>query len=710
MRDVVKDSSQGSKHAEYERRRAHLRNRHTLIGAICFGLMVTMFVIVSTIKWSFALQLARDPLNLNLLSAALFSWCGSILALGLFGLIQHLHNGLEHPSPLVVEVLLYVFFSWLVQVAYVSYDLLWARAQRSGSMDHAKQADVAQVIMGIFFGITCYLFTRSMGKRVAMTEKAFGCHLGSRHIFFVQHLIMLLQFTVGSAITHYRFMHLAFASFVEPLFLDFATNLVTICSHMALAILVFRSFRKPLAATKHCDKLPGAYTRAEAAWAHQALLALRRSMLTPCIVGVMLHSLQCLATLRFHNRLNDLVAGICSTAVMTTEAVCLLRVLGMFQMQKPELTLEVPSPPMALADEVQRGLTANRGSHWSTKVRELAMRSMPVEELLQFHAHLGRDTMPHYSPWESTTNDVVRHAIIPLTRTAHGGVAYASLLNPAKRADPTAECMVTHTWSSLFIDLVAAVVADALGLEEYSGIADVLAVGDHEHLERQLQAKGVHHKEYWMCAFCINQHASICGGFAHEPSIGTAAHAKWDATRRDTVTGEVYPCCCCQQPKFFNDKPEECELNKFDDMMFRINGVVPGFSQLIVIDRRFTVFTRIWCVAELVQAFNSRISQRVQLPSCKGLREDAQDLELYINLATLTVAHAEATRPEDKAAILEKIHDIGEFDAQLQVVIFGEHGLLKRCFAGFGIYCAAANIARRVQALADRVEDLESRF
>lgn len=39
---------------------------------------------------------------------------------------------------------------------------------------------------------------------------------------------------------------------------------------------------------------------------------------------------------------------------------------------------------------------------------------------------------------------------------------------------------------------------------------------------------------YWICAFCINQHASICGS-----SMGVL----------DTVTQEVLPCCDCATPK-----------------------------------------------------------------------------------------------------------------------------------------------------------------
>ena len=61
----------------------------------------------------------------------------------------------------------------------------------------------------------------------------------------------------------------------------------------------------------------------------------------------------------------------------------------------------------------------------------------------------------------------------------------------------------------------------------------------------RLEDCGAERRQYWICAICINQHASICGD-----SMGT----------RDTVTGELLPCCDCETPKFFNDQPTECDL------------------------------------------------------------------------------------------------------------------------------------------------------
>ena len=111
---------------------------------------------------------------------------------------------------------------------------------------------------------------------------------------------------------------------------------------------------------------------------------------------------------------------------------------------------------------------------------------------------------------------------------------------------------------------------------------------------------------YWICAICINQHASICGS-----SMGV----------RDTVTGEVLPSCDCLTPKYFNDHPIQCELNKFDCMMKLLHrrhsatGGGTAFLQVVAIDRDFSLFSRAWCVAELVEAYNSKMDQHVMLHS-----------------------------------------------------------------------------------------------
>merc|ERR1719277_260186 len=98
-------------------------------------------------------------------------------------------------------------------------------------------------------------------------------------------------------------------------------------------------------------------------------------------------------------------------------------------------------------------------------VQELAHRGFTLRKLLEFVEGLttGQKYMPHFDEDVHTTNDVVRQAIIPATREA--ACAMATQMMGGKPVRP--QKMVTHCWGNRFIDLVAAVVADALGSAEF---------------------------------------------------------------------------------------------------------------------------------------------------------------------------------------------------------------------------------------------------
>merc|ERR1712054_458929 len=98
--------------------------------------------------------------------------------------------------------------------------------------------------------------------------------------------------------------------------------------------------------------------------------------------------------------------------------------------------------------------------------------------------------------------------------------------------------MVTHAWSNLFRDLVAAILADALDEAEYDMIGYMLD-NEFEQLKGWVEATGAQQKSYWVCAFCVNQHAGICGGNPYHST--------------DTVTGEEHLICPCHFAKAFND-------------------------------------------------------------------------------------------------------------------------------------------------------------
>ena len=62
---------------------------------------------------------------------------------------------------------------------------------------------------------------------------------------------------------------------------------------------------------------------------------------------------------------------------------------------------------------------------WEEKVKELAGRGITIRQLLDFYSRLGQDIMYHFDPDESTTHDVVRQAIIPMsTQTAQAPLGH----------------------------------------------------------------------------------------------------------------------------------------------------------------------------------------------------------------------------------------------------------------------------------------------
>ena len=79
--------------------------------------------------------------------------------------------------------------------------------------------------------------------------------------------------------------------------------------------------------------------------------------------------------------------------------------------------------------------------------------------------------------------------------------------------------MVTHNWSNLFRDMLAAVLADALGEHTFDFITRLLNDGRVDLLEQSLLAHGCLHDAYWICAFAVNQHAGICGLAAREMTL-----------------------------------------------------------------------------------------------------------------------------------------------------------------------------------------------
>ncbi|CAE7481138.1 unnamed protein product [Symbiodinium natans] len=320
---------------------------------------------------------------------------------------------------------------------------------------------------------------------------------------------------------------------------------------------------------------------------------------------------------------------------------------------------------------------------WQQKVRELSQRGLSLDALLKFYGQLGRDCMPHYRPDLHTTADVVRQAIIPgSAATAFGSCAMATVLmqgvaTPAQR-------MVTHAWSNLFADLVAAVVADALDYSSYADVRERLKPGKLGHLYTELQQQDLLQLRYWICAFCVNQHAGICAGNPNQD--------------RDPVTLQLHPVCDCGHPKFWNDtepcrfgrsdgESVGCEMNKFSDMMSLLASHDPLFRQVVAVDQKFDLFSRAWCVAEISQAYSCNMGQRLLFHSQSNLDMHRESLD------ALKVEEMQASRPEDVKMILRKIGDVARFNDNLRWMILDEEkGLLKSWKDATDI----ANVVRRI--------------
>ena len=303
-----------------------------------------------------------------------------------------------------------------------------------------------------------------------------------------------------------------------------------------------------------------------------------------------------------------------------------------------------------------------KGSDWEAKTEELASRGISLSDLLEFYSTLGVCIMTSFQPDVHTTNDVVRPGIIP--RTASARSSYAELVNNGKKVIP--KKMVTHNWQNLFRDLLATVIADALGEHNFELIAELLSDKDGvEVLEETLRVQGRLQETYWICAFSVNQHASICGG-----------NPNGDI---DPVTKIPHPICSCNAPKFFNKDPPlnahgesiNCEMNKFDDMMAFLARKDPHFAEVIAVDANLNLFSRAWCMAELAEAHRMGMVQNV-MP-----RNNATLLRRQGTLQRLRVEDMKASRPEDVQEILAKIPDKKAFNQKLQDLIFdGQVGLL----------------------------------
>eukprot|EP00438_Fugacium_kawagutii_P024752 Skav213502 [mRNA] locus=scaffold3849:200835:203130:- [translate_table: standard] len=284
---------------------------------------------------------------------------------------------------------------------------------------------------------------------------------------------------------------------------------------------------------------------------------------------------------------------------------------------------------------------------WRAKVEELSLRGMTLRSLLHFYDN-ELLSMPgwKFAPTEHRTRDVVRRAIIPLTSREESAYA-ASALN--RDGPQRAQVMVTHNWGNFFNDLLAAVVSDALGECSFRMVSQLLEE-DCAFLTQILAGSGRLDDTYWICAFAVNQHISICHSNPYD---------------RDPFTNELHPVCTCSSVNISDPdgRSTTSEINKFDDMMYHLatTGIC---RQVIAVDKQLDLFHRAWCVAEIAEANRLDMTQSLKLLSKAAIQQRAQTLE------DLDVRSMNASSAKDKELILGKINDIDRFNAELQALIF----------------------------------------
>ncbi|CAE8617680.1 unnamed protein product [Polarella glacialis] len=576
----------------------------------------------------------------------------------------------------------------------------------------ASQAHFKYVIAVAIILMYTFLPFMSLGmvqRRLELVEHGFGQSLGAVLVAKTRLGVLLVLLALDGYAGHSIFIGVAVKHWVFRVFYSLLafTNLV-------VAVIVIVSLARVCAAAEPSRLRAGSYAQAEAIWSRALLRQLCVALVLPCFISGAFYLAEVFYTQDESQWSYTILSVFDQTLSAPLESMCLFIICGFFQPEHPELFPKEQNgmgnrstSQILDANASSPGGQQSSASSWDKTVLSLSTRSMEVEELLEFFCRLGprqdasgaEAVMPSYDPWLSTTSDVVRGAIIPLSRAGDSGLAYANCLPGATASTSAAlpDCMVSHTWSALFLDLVAAVVADALELDEYGKVAQRLAEPrGAQKLLQEVRRKSC--QRYWICTFCVNQHAGICNGFGTEPTPGSDQHSRWDAGRRDTATGGVFGLCSCSEHKYF-DGPM-CEMNKFDDMMGLLQHRQPNLRHLVAVDRRFELFSRAWCVAELVQSYLSNLPQTVLLLSNRALDVQAECLETYNFLATLTVLECKASREEDRLQILAKIPDVHEFDVQLQAVIFGSRGLLRNALAGFDRVDAAARAARRAASAA----------
>ncbi|CAE7911635.1 unnamed protein product [Symbiodinium sp. KB8] len=508
-----------------------------------------------------------------------------------------------------------------------------------------------------------FAFTYSIQKRLKVTERGLGVELGAKQVRRIRWSFFVLQIAVDFVRIYGQTQTTIVVQVLSSVY-----HVVAGVGVLMTLVVAVRAFRRVKRALKEVSVREESYASAERDWCLRVLNRMIMAVCFSCILSAASHILCLPAIFLAPEEWRQLIVPGYHFMDVTAELIGLVFIVGILKPPEKVSFTEQSVPRLRALRGMSRLTEELPTTEENDKVQELALRSIDLSELLDFYESLGGEgsRMPHFDPCWSTTHDVVRQAIIPASRQGSGGMSYAELLQQTGHAaNRMPDCMVTHSWSNLFLDLVAAVVADALGQDEYDKVARCLRQGHVETLRQQLLTRGTLGNSYWTLG--------ICAGPGPAPA-DAAARVRWERNCRDTVTGEPLTFCDCREPKLANDDPD-CEVNKFDAMMLWLQYKNPRLRQLVAVDRKFDVFSRSWCIAELMAAHGADIPQSVCLETSKPFDPTAEDLAIYEHLVNLSVANSLSSRPEDdKEMILQKVSSVREFDAALQMLIFGNRG------------------------------------
>ena len=192
---------------------------------------------------------------------------------------------------------------------------------------------------------------------------------------------------------------------------------------------------------------------------------------------------------------------------------------------------------------------------------------------------MGREQKRRHRGWRKRTvspmisSEERIRAIIILTKKKAS--ALAPILMSEKPCYP--KCMVSHTWQNRFTHTVAAIVADALGLDCYFMIVPRLSTFDRTlDLLTEMRAKGVGQKTYWLCAASINQHSVLCN-----------KQLLQESKLKQKLFKQDIPHCDCGLTKIL-DGPES-EIGSFDQMMVELQkfhaAAKQHFYQVVAVEK-----------------------------------------------------------------------------------------------------------------------------